>query len=109
MKLDKAQPYGTIYGHALGSFMQNGKMFDAAGNLVIGTPVVEEKLETDAAVSAKEFLRNILNDRTLAKSAIYKAAEDNNQPWAEVKPALEEIGSKSFMNKVEMWKLKEAQ
>lgn len=43
MKLDRTQPFGTVFGDTAGiAYEQNNRCFDNSGNL-IGEPVVKEK------------------------------------------------------------------
>jgi hypothetical protein len=115
-KLDRKKPYGTIVGHAFAQFEQDGLLFDGAGNSVSSPPpqkksaVEAHVLETDAVVSAKAFLKNILTGTTLTKSVIYKTAEENNQSWDAVKTAAADIGVVKFTySGKEQWKLPEEQ
>lgn len=109
--LDRSRPYGEVYGSAIGArYCQDGKDFDAAGNEILKTPVKREKLSivTDEQDSAAMFLRNILRSGPLSKSAVYKAAEGNNQRWEDVKKAADQISIIKFkyLNS-EQWKLPE--
>lgn len=114
--LDKAKPYGTITGHPVAVYMQNGLMYDGAGQL-LGSENTASKDErvledtramTDALVNAIEFLKTILASGPVSKAAVYKEAENNNQVWSVVKDAALELKVHMFQyRKSEMWKLPE--
>jgi hypothetical protein len=113
--LDRARQYGTITGHSVAVYEQDGLLFDGRGQL-LGTPktvksslAAEEKLITDDMSQARLFLKNILKNGPLAKSAIYKIAEDNNQSWPSVKTAAADLSVVSYTQKdTEVWKLQES-
>lgn len=114
MSLNKSKPYASIFGHASAHFEQGGLLYDASGELLGTPPTVAKSLSesdivlTDALVSAKAFLANILSTGALSKAAVYKAAEGNNQPWDIVKDASIEMKVMKFQyQKSETWKLSE--
>jgi hypothetical protein len=110
MKLDRSRPYGTITGHPVACYEQDGALFDGAG-APLATPEpqtdpTDRIIETDGVESAKQFLTTILAQNPLSKSVIYKEAEHNNQSWEDVKSAFTLLGGVTFTyNRATMWKL----
>jgi hypothetical protein len=112
MKLDKTKDFATITGHRFAMFQQGGVLFDGAG-----LPLTNEKneavakdriIESDDVASARVFLLNVLGGGPLSKAALFKVAEDNNQPWEAVKKASLLLNMITFtFNKTLMWKLPE--
>jgi hypothetical protein len=113
MKLDKTKDFATITGHRFAMFQQDGVLFDGAG-----LPLTDEKteavvakdriIESDDVASARAFLLNVLSGGPLSKAALFKVAEDNNQPWDAVKKAATLMSMITFtFNKALMWKLPE--
>jgi hypothetical protein len=113
MKLDRSKPYGTIHGHTHAMFEQSGRLFDGAGSLLGDhskeVPKQQDlKIPTDDLAAAAEFLKNILKSGPLSKAAVYKAAEQNNQPWPQVKSAFDDLKIVKFQyGNAETWKLPE--
>ncbi len=112
MKLDRTKPFATIIGHKVAKFEQNGLLFNVRGELVDppkAAPVQHDLvIETDQVDSGRLFLLNILKSGPLSKSAVYKIAEENNQPWDSVNKAAALLGVVKFSyNKATMWKLPE--
>ena len=111
MTLDKTKPYGVIYGSATVAFEQDGVLYAANGTPVdAATPTKPEPIvvETDALEGAKAFLMHVLRSGPRSKAVIYKAAEDNNQHWDDVKRAAGLVSVVKFQfNKSETWKLPE--
>ncbi len=112
MKLDRTKPFATIVGHRVAKFEQNGLLFNVRGELVDppkAAPVQHDLvIETDQVDSGRLFLLNILKGGPLSKSAVYKIAEENNQPWDSVNKAAALLGVVKFSyNKATMWKLPE--
>lgn len=115
--LDKAQPYATVTGHPAAAFEQNGMLFDGAGLPLVPPPAPgaeaaddrkDDIIETDEVESAKQFLLNVLSSGPLSKSALYKVAEENNQPWDAVRKAYVMLRVVSYAYRgVTMWKLNE--
>ena len=65
-------------------------------------------IESDDVASAKAFLLNVLSGGPLSKAALFKVAEDNNQPWDAVKKAASLMNMITFtFNRAVMWKLPE--
>lgn len=112
MKLDFNLPYGTITGHHSARYEQGGMLFDAAGDSLsperLRDVEADDIIETDAVDNAKQFLLHILKSGPLSKSAVYKVAQTNNQPWDAVKTAFELLGVVTFAYRnATMWKLPE--
>ena len=115
-KLDMTKPYGTVVGHDVARYEQNGLLYGATMELIGTHPTVEAKVAdsrvimTDAVSSAKAFLQQVLKDTALRKAAIFKEAEANNQNWDAVKDAANVIGVVKFKYQgSETWKLPEEQ
>ena len=112
MKLDRNKPFGTVVGHKTAKYEQNGVLFDAREEAITNTKMVaiqrDTIIETDQVDSGRLFLLNILKSGPLSKSAVYKIAEENNQPWDSVNKAAVLLGIVKFSyNKATMWKLPE--
>jgi hypothetical protein len=112
VKLDRTKPFGTVVGHKVAKFEQNGLLFNASGELVDPPKVAPVQpdliVETDQVDSGRLFLLNILKGGPLSKSAVYKIAEENNQSWDSVNKAATLLGVVKFSyNKATMWKLPE--
>jgi hypothetical protein len=115
MRLDRSKPYGSITGHSAAKYEQNGVLFDAAGVALPPPPALmvdyvpaDQIIETDEVHSARLFLMNVLSSGPRNKSVIYKASEENNQSWEDVKKAFSLIGGRTFtFNRATMWKLPE--
>jgi hypothetical protein len=130
MKFNPKQPYGTITGHPWARYEQGGVLYDWNGESRRENPdaVVEddEHETTDPELveqpqsaplnnhehpdfrlaSAKEFLKNILSSGPLARAAIYREAEQNNQDWEAVKSAFADLRGEAFKRKTSIfWKL----
>lgn len=105
--LDKTKPYGTVYGHDVARYEQDGKLYTGTG-APVEPPRSDLVIETDQVDSASIFLKNILKNGPLAKSAVFKVAGENNQEWSSVTDAAESIGIVKFTYKnATMWKLPE--
>jgi hypothetical protein len=114
MKMDFTKPYGHIFGGSAGEcFEQDGKTYKADGTPFVSVEVAssvkdDRTIPTDSLESAKAFLKQILKGGPVAKSRVYKTAEDNNQPWTEVTKAASELNIMKFQFKdMEQWKLTE--
>lgn len=114
-KLNFKQPYGMVYGHDSIRYTQDGKNFDAAANEISPPkPKVQEAGDKPPAKStgldnAKAFLKQVLKENPLSKSAIFKEVENNNLVWNDVRDAAIELNINKFSQKnLEMWKLPEA-
>lgn len=113
-KIDFKKPYATIVGHAHARYEQDGVLYTAGGDL-FGTPAgteqilkKEEIVQTDEINGAKAFLRQVLKDNALSKSALYKLADQNLQNWDAVKTAALDLQIRKFKyGTTEMWKLTE--
>ena len=111
MKLDTKKPYGVVYGHATIAYQQDGKDFDGAMNqLDAPKPVSKAKAAAAPALSnAEAFLRQILKENPLSKSAVFKEVESNNQNWNDVRTAAADMGIQRYtQNTLEMWRLPES-
>lgn len=113
MNLDRKRPYGTIIGHEIGKFEQDGILFRADGALVDALPEtrtmpVELVISTDRVESARLFLQNILKNGPLSKAQVFKICSENNQNWDAVKSAcvLERVIVYKYAS-ADMWKLPE--
>lgn len=92
-KLSRTQHFGIVYGHPEFHYFQNGLYFDAEG--VAYEPrddkapalILREERNPADIESAKKFLQTILAEGPIPKSAIFKEAEMNNQPWEAVTQA----------------------
>jgi hypothetical protein len=112
MQLDRARPFGTVSGHRVARFEQDGVLFNIRGEPLEPPRVRPVKadtvIETDAVDSARLFLLNVLSGGPLSKSVIYKVAEENNQTWPNVSKAADLLKITKFTyNKATMWKLPE--
>lgn len=115
-KLDRERSFGTIAGHAVAAYEQDGLLY-AGDDSLIGSPkTVSESLpvrtgaviQTDSLVSAKAFLKQVLAGSALPKSTLYSLAENNNQNWGSVKDAAADLNIIKFMyQKSETWRLPE--
>ena len=112
MKLDKTRPYGTITGHAIACFEQDGVLFDGAGyaieegEVAKKDPKIEEIIETAEVSSAETFLKNILSGGPLSKSVVYQTSQNNNQLWQDINAAAVKMNILKFQFKgQETWKL----
>jgi hypothetical protein len=119
MLLDRSKPYADVYGSDTIRYEQGGVCFNAQG-IELGSPQEPPKLElvpqtdlevpTDELESAKQFLRTVLRTSPVSKSAVYKAAEQNNQTWAWVTKAAASLSIVKFQyQKMETWKLPQEQ
>jgi hypothetical protein len=113
MKLDKTKSYGTISGGHPASFTQNGMFFDSNEDLMNDDDIEEEKeedmvIDTPEVSSARTFLIAVLKSGPKMKSVVFKAAEDTNIKWEDVKnaAALMNLVKFKFKNQ-ETWKLPE--
>lgn len=114
-KMNFNKSHGIIYGSDTARYQQDGKLYDGLGNLVskpdkLPDDDVKDSLviATDEVESAKRFLIAVLKGGPLAKSVVYKAAEDNNQPWLNVTSAFNVMNVSKFKYKnQETWKLPE--
>ena len=112
MQLDRSRPFGTVSGHRVARFEQDGTLFNIRGEPIDAPrarPAPDDMIiETDAVDSARLFLLNILSGGPLSKSVIYKVAEENNQKWPDVSKAADLLKIVKFTyNKATMWKLPE--
>lgn len=113
-KLDRSKPYGTISGHSVAHYEQDGLLYSGSGDLLGTPPTVAKSVEdhniiqTDNLISAQEFLKNILSSGAVGKPTVYKEAENNNQSWDAVKDASIAMNVMKFKFKnVETWRLSE--
>ena len=118
IKLDRTQPYGTIVGHSLAQYEQDGHLYDAVGDIIGHRPeytldamISRGERAPDSVENAKAFLLQILGSGPVPKSIVYKEAEQNNQPWAEVTKAFEVLGAQAIKGAGKgsptVWKLPE--
>ena len=113
MKMDMKKPYGTVFGHGIVAYVQDGKEFD--GQLEeVGAPTPAPVPKTAkgkpaaAPSNAETFLLQILKENPLSKSVIYKEVENNNQNWNDIRTAAAEMGIVRYtQNTLEMWRLPE--
>jgi len=114
MKLNFSQPYGTIMGHEVAHYEQNGILFDGAGNPIGGELAAAKKpaKPAPAAVSpdkyvanAQQFLNTLLTGGPIDKSVVFKEAEGNNQKWEHVKAAFALIGKEIKRGNTTLWAL----
>lgn len=115
-KLNFKQPYGMVYGHDTIRYVQDGKNFDATAT-EITPPKPAPKVQADAPKgvvkatgldNAKAFLKQVLKENPVSKSAIFKEVENNNLVWNDVRDAAAELNINKFSQKnLEMWKLPE--
>lgn len=116
MKLNEKLSYGTIHGHPIYSYEQNGKFFDGLRNEVNPEGAVvqtkqDDIIQTDRVESAKAFLRNLLADGPIAKAILFKQAEGmaNVFSWDEVNKAKDVMQVIiSQRNKQDFWQLPES-
>lgn len=128
MKIDLNKPHGVVYGHPYAAYEQNGHLYDGAGDrLVPEEPVQESKEELIQTVQAnpeildfdqsdainyqerqaKDFLKGILREGPLTRTAIYKECEANNQNWDTVQKVFSDMGGEALKIKNGLfWKLK---
>ncbi len=112
-KLDKSKGYGTVAGHDKAVYEQNGILFDGAGDEL--TPDKAKAVKAEATSrdmmleSAALFLKNILINGPMDRSALYREVEQNNQDWESVKTAAAKLEVRKYKKgSTEMWKLTEA-
>jgi len=112
--LDKTKSYGTVIGHAVARYEQDGKLFDVSGKLIEQDPppvatIDHDIIETDGVDNAKRFLQHVLSDKPLSKAVLFKMSQDNNQSWNDITKAAElmQIEKISYKNAT-MWKLPES-
>jgi len=111
IKMNLNRPYANIYGHAAAVYEQDGNLYDGEYKQLKAAPTAPEPpnkyvTETDPLANAKAFLKAVLSTNTVSKSAIFKEAENNNQPWSDVKDAADALGIlKSNHKNLEMWRL----
>ena len=105
--MDKDRSHATIYGHPTAVFEQDGILYDGAGNpLKPPKKTKGDVIETAGVEKAKEFLQHVLKENPLSKAAIFKASEESNQNWNEVRDAFLALGVQKFQyQNMEMWKL----
>ncbi len=118
MKFDPKKPHGVITNHSWAKFEQNGILYDTQGNPMdqIDEDIIEgeEKLPTVNSAErdfsleqAEAFLTNILADGALARSAVFKECQANNQNWEKIKTAFANMGGEATQRRsVLYWKLK---
>jgi len=119
MKFDPKKPHGVITNHDWARYEQNGVLYDSQGqpmdqmiNLVEETEpekieLIFSKEKDFDLINAKDFLKNILADGALPRSAIFKESTANNQNWEKVKTAFAEMGGEASQRRnVLYWKLK---
>ncbi|MDB5975146.1 MAG: hypothetical protein JWR07_1906 [Nevskia sp.] len=100
MKLDPTKPYGTIYGPTTAQYEQNGMFFTGSGEVI---ERVDEPGEGEADSPVALWLQELLSGGAMTQPNIYKAAERDGQPWAEVKTV---PGVKRYKyRRDDMWKL----
>ena len=100
-------PYATIVGHPQAQYEQDGVLYGADLHPLNPPPTPDIDVSDDDS-PAVIFLKNILSKDSLAKSTVYKAAQENNQNWDDVKSAAATMGIVKFQYKsLEMWKLPE--
>lgn len=120
MKLDEKRPYGTIHGHAVYVYEQDGKFFngvreqiDEEGN-VIDAPIdpnidPDKTIQTSGVDSATAFLKNLLKGGAMSKAILYSQAEGMQLNWEDVKKAAVTLKIiPSQRNKQEFWQLPES-
>lgn len=93
VKLDHSKPFGVVYGHDEYQFFQGGLYFDGMEMSIeprddsVPALILRSERQPEAIESAKKFLAQILKEGPIMKSAIFKEAEMNNQPWEAVTAA----------------------
>jgi len=117
MKLDMNRPKGQVYGHSSAIYEQDGKLFDGAGVCISDDepetkPVSksskpEPAEETPAAsVDCMKFLAETLHGAAMSETKLYKACEDANLNWTDVKNAANEMNIRKYrQGSATMWKL----
>jgi len=93
MKLDRTKSFGVVYGHDEFQYVQNGVYYDGTEQSIERTEDGAEPMilrgdrKPDEIENAKKFLAQILKEGPIMKSAVFKEAEMNNQPWDAVTQA----------------------
>ncbi len=121
VKLDLNKPYGTVVGHPIARYEQDGHLYDPRGDIIgykaDGDPfslpamIASGERAPDSLENAKAFLTRILEGGPVPKSIVYREAEQNNQSWAEVTQAFGVMGIQVLKGPAKgspsMWKLPE--
>ena len=112
MKLDRNLPYATIVGHDTARYEQGGMLF-GPDEISLAPPAsartpVEDIIHHDGVENAKQFLLTVLKGKPVSKSALFKAAQDTNLEWENVRQASLLLGIIAFTYRNStMWKLPE--
>ena len=111
--MDFNRPYNLVYGSTDGTkYEQDGNPYDTAGNRIVRPKTLATlesmNIPTDSLLSAKDFLKHILQNGPVSKSKVYQIAGNNNQVWEDVTKAATELNLLKFQFKTsEMWKITE--
>lgn len=112
MRLDRTRTFGVITGHERARYEQGGMLFGVdEESLPIERRKESERdriIKHDLVLAAQEFLKTVLAGGPVSKSAVYRAAELNNQQWPVVKDAATLMNIQTFkFRTATMWKLPE--
>lgn len=123
MKLKENRPYGTIHGHPVYVYEQDGKFFNGSRDQVdqdgskvdggkeeVDSTIDKDKvIQTDGVDTATAFLKNLLGGGAMAKAILYQQAEGMQLDWNDVKKAATAMKIiSSQRNKQEFWQLPES-
>lgn len=120
MKFDPKKPYGVITNHSWAKYEQNGILYDTQGNTMdqVNDDDDVDELEEDIEPSKKStrdfayeqaqaFLKTILEGGPVARSAVFKECQANNQNWEKIKTAFSDMGGEALKRRnIIHWKLK---
>lgn len=112
-KLDLKKTYGQVFNHDVIAYEQEGRHFDAGGDLVSGEGQVqpEEKKkdkEPGPGATPEAFLRHLLSGGPITQAIVKKESENVDLIWIDVQLAATTIGIEKFkQGKITMWKLGE--
>jgi hypothetical protein len=113
MPLDKTKSYGTVHGHEWAKYIQNGTMYNEAGESYDEQSTDREEIsefrKTPETIvqNAREFLTEILAEGPMNRSEIVKEADKRGLDWNLVKSAAVEISVNSYkIRDNTFWRLK---
>lgn len=107
-KMNFKEPYGTITGHDIARYQQNGKLFKADGHPVSEEELTKPNPASSEKPSAAQFLVTFLGQGARPKMQVFREAETVGVSADEVMAEFRRMEGKAFPIKGElMWKLPE--